>query len=247
MYSRTGKSASKNSHDALIREHLPAVHYFANQLRSRTGNTVVEYDDLVQSGLLGLMDAIQRFDESRGVKLATFVGLRIRGAMIDYLRSCDWLPRSVRESSSQIKDALIAVEQRTGRIAEEEDIAAELGISLQEYRERLQNVRDCSVIYFDELPGADDDSNDDAMSYAILEDGLGSAENQIAMMQFIDQLAGAIEKLPMNERIILTLYYYEELSMKEIAEVMGRTESRISQLHGQMVIRIRQILGLADR
>jgi RNA polymerase sigma factor for flagellar operon FliA len=164
--------------------------------------------------------------------------------MIDYLRAFDWMPRGLRDSSKELQRALLELEQQHGRPAEESEIATHLGISLDEYRQRLDQVRMMSVVYFNDLPSIN--SGDDELS--VLEVLAGDPEmlpeQQTAMNQFIGHLAGAIEKLPKREAILLTLYYYEELTMKEIALVLGLTESRVSQIHSQMVLRLRGILNL---
>jgi len=228
--------------DELLEEYLPLVRYHADQLMRRTPDSI-EHDDLINAGVLGLLDGAQRFDHSREVQFKTFVSYRVRGAMIDYLRAFDWMPRGLRDSAKQMQGAFLELEQLYGRPAEEAEIAAHLGITLNEYRGRLNQVRYMSVIHFDDIPvsGHDDE-------YSILEtleaDPLLTPESQNTMLEFVHQLAEAIAALPQRENILITLYYYEELTMKEIALILGLTESRVSQLHSQMVLRMRTLMGL---
>ncbi|MDQ6996178.1 MAG: FliA/WhiG family RNA polymerase sigma factor [Mariprofundus sp.] len=228
--------------DELLEEYLPLVRYHADQLMRRTPDSI-ELDDLINAGVIGLLDGAQRFDHNRDVQFKTFVSYRVRGAMIDYLRAFDWMPRGLRDHAKKIQAAFMELEQLYGRPAEEEEIAAHLDFTLDEYRARLNQVRYMSVIHFDDIPttGQDDD-------YSILEtleaDPLLTPESQNTMMEFVHQLAEAIAALPKRENILITLYYYEELTMKEIALILGLTESRVSQLHSQMVLRLRALMGL---
>jgi RNA polymerase sigma factor for flagellar operon FliA len=227
----------------LLDEYLPMIRYHAGQLIRRVPDSV-EMDDLIDAGVLGLLDGAQRFDSNRGVQFKTFAAYRVRGAMIDYLRQFDWLPRGLRDTSKQLQKALLELEQQHGRPAEDHEMAAHLGINVQEYRERLDHVRGMAVVYFDDLPHIN--GNEDALN--VLEsmegDPADRPEHQTAIHQFAEQLADAIDMLSARERILLTLYYYEELNMKEVALVLDLTESRVSQLHSKMVLRLRGFLGL---
>ncbi len=228
--------------DELLEEYLPLVRYHADQLMRRTPDSI-EFNDLINSGVMGLLDASQRFDHSRDVQFKTFVSYRVRGAMIDYLRANDWMPRGLRDQAKLMQGAFAELEQRYGRPAEEEEIASHLEITLDEYRSRLNQVRYMSIVHFDDLPVT---GEDDAMS--ILEtlqgDPMLSPESQNSMMEFVHQLADCISDLPARENVLITLYYYEELTMKEVALILGLTESRVSQIHSQMVLRMRSMMGL---
>jgi len=229
--------------DELLEEYLPLVRYHADQLMRRTPDSI-ELNDLINAGVLGLLDGAQRFDHSREVQFKTFVSYRVRGAMIDYLRAFDWMPRGLRDHAKEMQGAFIELEQRYGRPADELEIAKHIGISLKDYRDRLNQVRYMSVIHFDDLPVST--SNDD--DYTILEtlegDPMLMPESQNTMREFVQQLADAIAALPKRENVLITLYYYEELTMKEIALILGLTESRISQIHSQMVLRLRALMDL---
>ncbi len=204
----------------------------------------IELDDLISAGVLGLLDGAKRFDTSRDIQFKTFIAYRIRGSMIDYLRAFDWFPRSLRDMSGKMGEAILILSQQYGRPAEEKEIASFLGIALREYRERLTQMRSVSVVYFDDLPKVSGEDEPLDMLDAIAGAPEQRPENQAAMFEFTEKLADAIEQLPLREKVLLTLYYYEELNMKEVAAVLGITESRISQLHSQMVMRLRGSLKL---
>jgi len=231
------------SPDELLEEYLPLVRYHADQLMRRTPDSI-ELDDLINAGVLGLLDGAQRFDHSREVQFKTFVSYRVRGAMIDYLRAFDWMPRGLRDSAKQMQGAFLELEQVYGRPAEEEEIASHLGITLNDYRERLNQVRYMSVIHFDDLPVSDNHADEYSILETLEADPLLTPESQNTMLEFVHQLADAIAALPKRENVLITLYYYEELTMKEIALILGLTESRVSQLHAQMVLHLRALMGL---
>lgn len=231
------------SPELLLDAYLPLAQYHADQLMRRVPDSI-ERDDLINAGVLGLLDAASRFDPGRGIQFSTFVGYRVRGAMMDYLRDFDWFPRSLRDTAKEMQQALSRLEQEYGRPAEESEIANALGLDLDTYRQKLLDIKGMSVLYFDDLPLAGNEDGDLDVLEVIAGDPEETPERQTAMHEFMGQLATAIEALPVRERIILTLYYYEELSMKEVALVLSLTESRVSQLHSQMVLRLRQLLHL---
>ncbi|RLL52886.1 FliA/WhiG family RNA polymerase sigma factor [Mariprofundus sp. EBB-1] len=229
--------------DELLEEYLPLVRYHADQLMRRTPDSI-ELGDLINAGVLGLLDGAQRFDHSREVQFKTFVSYRVRGSMIDYLRAYDWMPRGLRDSAKEMQGAFMELEQLYGRPAEEQEIADHLGINLHDYRERLNQVRYMSVIHFDDIPMHNSDGDEFSILETLEADPLLTPESQNTMLEFVQQLADAIHQLPKRENVLITLYYYEELTMKEIALILGLTESRVSQLHSQMVLRLRSLMGL---
>ncbi len=229
--------------DELLEEYLPLVRYHADQLMRRTPDSI-ELDDLIDAGVLGLLDGAQRFDHGRDIQFKTFVSYRVRGAMIDYLRTFDWMPRGLRDHAKEMQAAFIELEQQYGRPADEQEIAMHLGISLDEYRQRLNQVRTMSVVHFDDLPIKSNHDEDLSILETLEADPMTTPESQNTMLQFVKQLADAIAELPARENVLITLYYYEELTMKEIALILGLTESRVSQLHSQMVLRLRGLMGL---
>ncbi len=236
--------ASLQDPEALLKEYLPMIKYHADQLMRRTPASI-ELDDMIDAGVLGLLDGAQRFDTSKDVLFKTFAAYRVRGAMIDYLRAFDWMPRGLRDTSKSLQAAFYVLEQRFGRPADEAEIAEFLEMDIETYRQKLDQVRSMSVVYFDDLPTVS--NSDDELHILDMIEGDTSLmpEHQTAMGQFVEKLANAIENLPQKEAILLSLYYYEELTMKEVALVLGLTESRVSQVHSQMVMRLRSQLSLS--
>lgn len=229
--------------EQLLETHLPLIRYHANQLIRRVPDSI-EMDDLIDAGVLGLLDGADRFDPTKGAQFKTFISYRIRGSMIDYLRACDWMPRGLRDSSKELQQAMSVLEQQYERPVQEVDVARHLGISLDEYRNRLMQVRSLSVIYFDDLPQNRDDEDMSSMIDSISGDPEQMPDRQLETSDFTQALAKAIMNLPTREKVLISLYYYEDLNMKEIALVLDVTESRVSQLHSQMVLRLRSHFGL---
>jgi RNA polymerase sigma factor for flagellar operon FliA len=181
------------------------------------------------------MDAAGRFEESQGVQFETFAAQRVRGAMLDELRASDWLPRGIRKTQRQIETALSRLEQRIGRAANESEIAAEMGISLREYQEMLDDSHGGQLIYYDD---SDSDNDDDFLQRHCPDEG-PKPEEALHDARFRAALVGAIENLPEREKQLMGMYYEQELNFREIAAVMGVTESRVCQLHSQAVARLR--------
>lgn len=239
----SGEGSIMDSPERLLQEYLPLIRYHADHLMRRTPDSI-ELDDLINAGVLGLLDGARRYDPSREAQFKTFISYRVRGSMIDYLRAFDWMPRGLRDSSKELQQALQEVQAIYGRPAEEDEIAEHLGVTLDEYRQRLDQVRIMSVVHFDDLPITFGEDDEISVLETLSGDAADIPENQAAMFQFVQQLAEAIELLPKREAVLLTLYYYEELTMKEVALVLGLTESRVSQIHSQMVLRLRSLMGL---
>lgn len=227
MYTAQGKIKQTN----LLDEYLPLVRRQALSMQVRLPASV-ELDDLIQAGTVGLLEAVGRFDASQGASFTTFASQRIRGAMLDELRSRDWLPRSVRRNARMVDEAVRRLEQQLGRAAEENEIATELDMELEEYRQLLSDTNSGNLLPFEMLleegaePGVEDTSQDTPLQQFL--DG-----------EKRDQLVAGIEALPEREKLLMALYYQEELNLKEIGAVLGVTESRVSQLHSQAVSRLR--------
>jgi len=241
-YKHTGVS-DENSIEQLLEDHLPLIRYHAGQLIRRVPASV-ELDDLIDSGVLGLLEGASRFDASREIQFKTFISYRVRGAMIDYLRSIDWLPRNMRNTSKTLQQAITSLEQQYGRPAEESEVAAYLDLSIGEYRDRLATVKGMTIVYFEDLPVTNMEDDAWNMLDSFADSTEEEPESQVALHEFAENLANAIVKLPGREKVLLTLYYHEELNMKEIALILDLTESRVSQIHSQMVLRMRSLLGL---
>lgn len=219
--------------ERLILQHAPLVKYMALRLVSRLPSSV-QADDLFNAGIIGLIDAIDKFDPTQGIQFETYAKIRIRGAMLDEIRSMDWVPRSLRQKSSSLERACSTLEQRLGCDPSDEQIAEEMGISLDEYFQILDDIKGISVLPEDIHEAVQENRCARSMST----DG-DEAFQQIHQAQLKGLLTQAIAALPKKEQLVLSLYYYEELTMKEIGAVLGYTESRISQIHTKAVLRLR--------
>ncbi|MGB1580575.1 MAG: RNA polymerase sigma factor FliA [Nevskiales bacterium] len=198
----------------------------------------VEVDDLIQAGLIGLLEASQNYDDSHdaGASFSTFASLRIRGAMLDEVRRNGWAPRSVQKHTRDLAEATRKTEQRLGRTAEPAEIAEELGISIDNYYEMAEQAARSNVLAFDDV--ANDEGDISGISAADQ-----TPEQSLLVEDFQGELANAIDNLPERERMVMALYYQEELNLKEIGAVLGVSESRVCQLHGQALTRLRARLG----
>ena len=195
----------------------------------------VQVDDIIQAGMMGLLDAATRYDEIHGAQFETYATTRIRGAMLDELRSNDWLPRNLRRDMRRIESAVSQLQQKLGRAPNETEIAGQLGISLVEYQQLLQETRGAQLVYYDDFQDDDHDNFFERFE-------LGSGGDPLELLQderFRSELVQAIEGLPERERMMMGMIYEQDMNLREIGEVMGVSESRISQLHSQAVARLR--------
>lgn len=227
---------SPETRDSLIIDHLPKVKYIADRMASKLPPSV-ELDDIYGAGVIGLIDAVERFDESRGVAFTTFAEMRVRGAILDNLRSLDWASRSVRRRAREVRDAIAHLESLTGDPPDDESLAGHLKISLAEVRTSLQEMRELNIANLDEC-----DQETGTMFAEMVADPAATPLDQLESSEQRHLLAAAIDGLPERERLVIGLYYVEELAAKEIAQVLGVTESRVSQLKSQASARLRAAL-----
>jgi RNA polymerase sigma factor for flagellar operon FliA len=224
--------------ERLILKHLPQARIIARRIHARLPESV-NLDDLISAGTIGLIAAVDRFDPSHKVKLETYAGYKIRGAILDSLRNLDWAPRLPRRRSKQVEAAIAAVEQRLHRAPTEDEIARQLELSLEEYHEWLVDIRGVNLGSL-EASAPDDDSRN-LLKY-ISDDQESWPSRLLERSEEQRLLAAAIEKMPRTERIVISLYYHEELTLREIAKVVNLHESRVSQLKSQAILRLRSNL-----
>jgi RNA polymerase sigma factor for flagellar operon FliA len=228
-----------SSPEALIETHGALVKKVANHLLARLPASVSR-DDLIQAGMLGLLEAAKRFDASKGASFETFVSIRIKGAMLDEVRKNDWAPRSVHRNARLISEAISRVENRPHQDASDTNIAEEMGLTLADYHQLLKECQGSRIFNFSELMNDDEEGGLDAW---MASSSLGPSE-EVEEQSFNQHLGECLAQLPERERLVLALYYNEELNLKEIGDVLGVSESRVSQIHTQAALRLRARLHL---
>lgn len=231
MYTATGRPDAQQ----VLRQYGALVRRMAQQMIGRLPPNV-EIDDLIQAGMIGLADASQRYDAGQGVQFETFASQRIRGAMLDELRGSDWASRGTRKSQREIESAVQRLEHQLGRAPHESEIAAALGLPLAEYQALLGRVRGTQLLHLEDLSG--DEGDEDYLDRHVADPG-GNPMARLQDRRLREALVEAIELLPEREKLVMSLYYEQDLNLKEIAAVLGVTESRVSQLHSQAVARLR--------
>ena len=232
MYTAKGRLDA----NAMLKQYSPLVRRLAHQMIAKLPANV-ELDDLIQVGMIGLSDALSRFDTAQGVQFETFATQRIRGAMLDELRGNDWMSRGDRRSQRSIESAVHKLEQKLGRQPSESEISREMGLTLTEYQELLGKVRGTQLVYLEDI-GGHGEEGDDFLDRHVVDD----ADNPSALLQ--DQrmrsaLVEAIKALPEREAYVMSMYYEHDMNLKEIAAVLKVTESRVCQLHSQAIARLR--------
>ncbi|NMH59611.1 RNA polymerase sigma factor FliA [Alteromonas ponticola] len=232
MNSKAAAYRQQNDKAQLVEQHATLVKRIAHHLMVRLPPSVL-VDDLIQAGMIGLLEAAKNFDGSKGASFETFAGIRIRGAMLDEIRKGDWTPRSVHKNSRAISDAIAQVERDTGRDAKDAEIAGVLNVSLDDYHQMLNEVNAGKLVGIEDLGVSED--------VITTEENAGSDSPLDDLMQgaFQKALAHAITTLPEREAIVLSLYYDEELNLREIGEVLDVSESRVSQIHSQAMLKLK--------
>ena len=232
------KAQEQDSQHQLIERYGPLVKRIAYHLLARLPASV-QVDDLIQAGMIGLLEASKKYDGGKGASFETYAGIRIRGAMLDEVRKGDWAPRSVHRNTRMVSDAIRKIEARTGRDAKDQEVAAELQLSLEDYYGILGDTLGSRLFSFDDLMQDGEHGGMHEDTGSTLTEPLHELEDE----RFQSALADAIAHLPERERLVLALYYDDELNLKEIGEVLGVSESRVSQLHSQCAARLRARLG----
>jgi RNA polymerase sigma factor for flagellar operon FliA len=236
------RTKDRGVRDKLILNYAPLVKYVAGRLGSGLPAHVDE-GDLTSYGLLGLIGAIERYDPGRDVKFETYAISRIKGAIIDELRQLDWVPRSIRSRAREIERAIAELEARLGRAPTDEEISEKLGISPDELAESLTDISRSSIAALDELWTVSSGGDQVALIDTIEDTQGPEPQSALAQTEMKEAIGEAIARLPEREKLVITLYYYEELTLREIGEVLGVTESRVSQLHTKAILRLKARLG----
>jgi RNA polymerase sigma factor for flagellar operon FliA len=239
LWRRCKEEEDERARERLVVAYSPLVKYVAGRMAAGLPSHVEE-GDLISYGLIGLIGAIERYDLEREIKFETFAVSRIKGAIIDELRSLDWVPRSVRAKARDVERVHTQLENELQRTPTEEEMAAKLGVELEDFRNTLLEIANSSVLALDDLwTIADADGGQISLLDTIRDPHAVDPQEEIDTVELKDRLADAIESLPDRERLVIALYYYENLTLREIGEVLGVTESRVSQLHTKAVIGLR--------
>ncbi|OGS90153.1 MAG: RNA polymerase sigma factor FliA [Gallionellales bacterium GWA2_59_43] len=228
------KSTGLNDKEQCLRDHSHLVKRIAHQMMTKLPHSV-QIDDIIQAGMMGLLDAASRYDEFHGAQFETYATQRIRGAMLDELREADWLPRSLRRDMRRIEQSISRLQQKLGRAPNETEIAADLEVPLAEYQQMLQASRGAQLVYYEDFHGEDNDDFFERFEFA-------SDDNPLELLsdeRFRSELVRGIEALPERERLVMAMIYEQDMNLREIGEVLGVGESRVSQLHSQAVARLR--------
>jgi RNA polymerase sigma factor for flagellar operon FliA len=243
LWRRYRTAGEPKARERLVVAYSPLVKYVAGRMASGLP-THVEEADLISYGLIGLISAIERFDLEREIKFETYAIPRIRGAIIDELRALDWVPRSVRAKARQIERANVKLEHKLQRPPTDEEMAAELDMDMEQFQEALIQISNSTIAALDELWTVSDSSGDQISLLDTIQDpGAPDPSKAADATDLKDRVADAIARLPEREKLVIALYYYENLTLREIGEVLGVTESRVSQLHTKAVLRLRSHLS----
>ena len=242
LWRRYKDDRDEKARERLVLAYAPLVKYVAGRMSSGLPSHVEE-SDLISYGLLGLISAIERFEPEREIKFETFAITRIKGSIIDELRSLDWVPRSVRTKAREIEKANAKLEHTLHRAPTDQEMAKELDVTVDEFQESLVRISNSSVVALDELWTVSDSSGDQVSLLDTIQDPQAlDPAMEMDTTEMKDRLADAIARLPEREKLVVALYYYENLTLREIGEVLGVTESRVSQLHTKAVLRLKSRL-----
>ena len=224
--------------EEVIKRYSPMIKYVANRIAMRLPPHI-EVDDLISVGVLGLMDAISKYDSSRGAKFKTYAEFRVRGAILDELRAMDWVPRSIRQKASNVDKVVQTLQAKLSRSPEDEEVAKEMGITLDQFHNTLNETKSIPIFSLEDLGIAKESGEQQSLLDCLAGKADADPQTQIRLIELKEIIAKAIDALPEKERLMVSLYYYEELTMKEIGAVLEITESRVSQIHSKAVYRLR--------
>ncbi len=243
IWRRYKEEDSQEAREKLILHYAPLVKYVAGRVSSGLPANI-EYSDLVSYGIFGLIDAIEKYEPQRGIKFETYAINRIKGSIIDELRAIDWVPRSVRFKARELEKAYVTLESELKRMPTDEEVAAELGLSMDDYYALLNQMSFISLVALDDLWNVGGEKGDRLSLVETLEDVKANDPSRSYELEERKRiLADSIGRLPEREKIVITLYYYEGLTLKEIGEVLGVTESRVCQMHTKAILRLKARLG----
>ncbi len=242
LWSKYKKKADPEIREYFIIKYAPLVKYVAGKI-SVGMPTNVEFDDLVGYGVFGLLDAIEKYDLGKNVKFNTYAVNRIRGAIFDELRSIDWVPRSVRQKSREIEDTIATLEGRLGRSASNEEIASEMSLSLEDYNNLLLKVSTTSVVSLTDLKFSTDDAEEFSVGDIIEAPSSLNPDVIVERDEIKKIVLESLKELPDRDKKVLIMYYYEEMTLKEIGKVLGVTESRVSQIHTGSILKLKAKLS----
>ncbi len=219
--------------EELIKKYAPLVKYIADRISIRLPPNISR-DELISAGIVGLLDAIEKFDPEMGIKFQTYAEHRIKGTILDELRKMDWVPRSIRKDVHQIENTILALESRLGREPEDHEVAEEIGVDIDSYYKMIDRAKGISLLSLNEIM-----PDGSIPRYTKQVSNLPSPFEELRLKELKGVLAKALEGLQKKEQLVISLYYYDELTLKEIAEVLDLTESRISQIHSKAIVRLR--------
>ncbi len=231
--------------ETLLERNVPLVRFIIDRMNIPRNCPGFDFNDIMNAGIIGLIDAVEKFNLEVGGKFSTYAYFRVRGAILDEMRALDWVPRSVRQKTKELEEAYEVLQKKLLRPVTEQDVAKQLGRSLPEFHDLLLEVKVPPVVSLDQLMEDKEKKHRDIIPQGSPDNAgknRGGALSEVAAKETRELLGHLIERLPKKERLILTLYYYEELTFKEIAEVVGVTESRICQIHGQAIIHLRAMI-----
>ncbi|MDD3501872.1 MAG: FliA/WhiG family RNA polymerase sigma factor [Candidatus Cloacimonetes bacterium] len=241
LYKKTGRPELQ---EEIVIRYLRLVHYIANRLVIYASKSL-DKDDLYSAGVIGLLEAIERFDHTKGVEFKTYAGFRIRGAIIDEIRRFDWVPRSVRQKAKKIDSAIHYLFSTTNQMPNDDEIAKELDISLEEYYQITDNLGPMFLYSLDSEEANQNPSYSTSES-EMVDNQFEDYESEKLKQEMKTKLMKGIQSLPEKERIVISLYYYEQLNLKEIGVIIGVTESRVSQIHSSAIVKLRNMIELIN-